>query len=116
MIEKRQTERGAEHPDLRIEELARELASLINAGSAEQRERLRDMAVRLLRDEVEITDERAANVPASGHSFNPFGIGIPLSLIGGVMLILFPPVGLMLFATAALMMVWGLATVFVARR
>jgi hypothetical protein len=116
VIEKRQTERGVEHPDLRIEGLTRELASVINAGSVEQRERLRDMAVRLLRDEVEIIDERAASVPASGHSFNPFGIGIPLSLIGGVMLILFPPVGLMLFAAAALMMVWGLAAVLVARR
>lgn len=73
------------------------------------------MAVRLLRDEV-ILDEHEVETRAPGSSFNPFGIAIPLSLVGGVMLILFPPVGLMLFGTAMAMMFWGLAAILFTRR
>ena len=32
------------------------------------------------------------------------------------MLVLFPPVGLLLFGAAAVMMVWGVATVLLVRR
>jgi hypothetical protein len=115
VIEEGQTESGAERADHRVEGLARELASTINTGSVEHRERLREMAVRLLRDEV-ILGEHEVEAEASGSPFNPFGIAIPLSLMGGVMLILFPPVGLMLFASATVMMFWGLAVILFTRR
>jgi hypothetical protein len=115
VIEERQTESGAERADQRVERLARELASTINTGAGEHRERLRAMAVRLLRDEVILGDFEVEAQP-SGSSFNPFAIAIPLSLMGGVMLILFPPVGLMLFASAMVMMFWGLAVVLFTRR
>jgi hypothetical protein len=116
VIEEGQTESGAERADHRVERLARELASTINAGSVEHRERLREMAVRLLRDEVILGEAELEAGRPSGSPFNPFGIAIPLSLMGGVMLILFPPVGLMLFATATVMMFWGLAVVLFTRR
>ena len=75
---------------------------------------MREMAVHLLRDEVEIKVAEEVS-QTSGSSVNPFGIGIPLILVGGVMLILFPPVGLLLFGAAAVMMVWGVVTVFLVR-
>lgn len=115
MIEQRQREFGAENADLRVQQLARELALVINTDAAAERERLRDMAVRLLRDEVDVLD-RLVEVPVASQVFNPFGIAIPLVLVGGVMLILFPPVGLLLFGGAGVMMVWGVAVVLLSRR
>jgi hypothetical protein len=98
-----------------VEGLARDLARTISAAPTGERERLRDMAVQLLRDEVEI--EAPVDVTTtSGGTVNPFAIGIPLILVGGVMLVMFPPVGLLLFGAAVLTMVWGVATVFLVRR
>ena len=57
-----------------------------------------------------------AKAPAARESVNPFGIGIPLILVGGVMLVMFPPVGLLIFGAALVMMVWGVAAVFLVRR
>lgn len=98
-----------------IEDLARDLARTISAAPAGERERLRDMAVHLLRDEVEIRRAVEEQPPPSG-AVNPFAIGIPLILVGGVMVVMFPPVGLLLFGAAAVMMVWGVATVLLVRR
>jgi hypothetical protein len=100
---------------VQIEGLARDLARTISAAPVGQRERLRDMAVSLLRNEVEMIEPVDTATAASG-SVNPFAIGIPLVLAGAVMLVMFPPVGLLLFAGAALMMAWGLAAVFLVRR
>jgi len=99
----------------RIEGATRDLAHVISTAPAGQRERLREMAVHLLRDEVEITPPAAA-VAEPRSASNPFGMGIPLILVGGVMLIMFPPVGVLLCAAAALMMTWGVAAVFFMRR
>jgi hypothetical protein len=93
-----------------IEDLARDLAQTISTAPPGQRERLREMAVHLLRDEVDVMP-MADSAPPAGGGVNPFAIGIPLVLVGGVMLVLFPPVGLVLFAVAVLTMLWGLATV-----
>lgn len=98
-----------------VEGLARDLVRTISAAPALERERLRDMAVHLLRDEVVITAP-ADGGATSGGTVNPFAIGIPLVLVGGVMVVLFPPVGLLLFGAAVVMMVWGVATVFFVRR
>jgi hypothetical protein len=115
VIERQERENGREDADLRVQRLVRDLVLVINAGAAEQREHLRDMAVRLLRDEVEVFD-RTVEVREGSGTFNPFGIAIPLVLVGGVMLILFPPVGLVLFAGAGVMVVWGVAVVLLSRR
>jgi len=95
-----------------VEALARQLADTINAGPVERRERLRDVALGLLRDEVQLTDPQPQPLPAPAATgtFNPFGIGIPLVLMGSVLVFLFPPVGLLMFATAAVMIAWGVGT------
>jgi hypothetical protein len=98
-----------------IEGLARDLVRTISAAPVGERERLRDMAVHLLRDEIELkAPVDVAETP--GGTVNPFAIGIPLVLVGGVLLVMFPPVGLLLLGAAVLMMVWGVAAVFFARR
>jgi len=98
----------------RVDGAARDLARVISTAAPGQREQLREMAVHLLRDEVEIAQPIEAATVATG-STNPFAIGIPLVLVGGIMLILFPPVGLLLFAAAAFMMIWGVAAVMIRR-
>jgi hypothetical protein len=103
----------------RVEALAREIADTINAGSAEGRESLRESVVSVLRDDVQLDDERAdepvQSPPRPTGSFNSFGIGIPLILMGTVMVFLFPPVGLLMFAAAAVMIAWGVGTTLFAR-
>jgi hypothetical protein len=101
--------------EVQVEALVHDLAEMISAAPAGERERLRDMAVHLLRDEIEISAP-VETPPSPNATVNPFAIGIPLILAGGVMLILFPPVGLLLFAAAGVMMVWGVATVLLVRR
>ncbi len=95
-----------------MEALARELADTINAGQVEGRERLREVALGLLRDEVQLSEPELAPAagPVATGAFNPFGIGIPLVLMGSVLVFLFPPVGLLMFAAAAVMIVWGVGT------
>ena len=89
---------------------------MINSGVGEEREQLREMAVHVLRDEVELGESALREEPQPRLSYNPFGIAIPLGLVGGMMLILFPPVGLMLFAAAGMMMLWGVVAVAFSRR
>jgi hypothetical protein len=98
----------------RVEALARELAEEINVGGAEARTLLREIAVSTLRDEVREEPQQREEIQASGK-FNSFGIGIPLLLMGAVLIFLFPPVGLLLFATAILALVWGVVATLFAR-
>jgi len=100
----------------RIEALAREIADTINAGRAEGREELQEIAINVVRDEVQIIEPPpAVAAPAATGTFNPLGIGIPLILMGGVLIFLFPPVGLLMFAAAAVMIAWGVGTTLLAR-
>jgi hypothetical protein len=104
---------GSDHtPEAEVEALVRALADTINAGRVEGREHLREVALSLLRDEVRLGDPvpTAAPVLAPPGAFNPFGIGIPLILMGSVLVFLFPPVGLLMFAAAAVMIAWGVGT------
>jgi len=103
--------------EARVETLAREIAKTINEGRLEEREGLREFAVGLLREEVQDRAPAAA-VPAaqSTGTFNPFGIGIPLVLMGSVMVFLFPPVGLLMFAAAAAVIAWGIGATLLARK
>ena len=100
-----------------MEALARELADTINAGQVEGRERLREVALSLLRDEVRLSEPVPTSVPVAvpPGAFNPFGIGIPLILMGSVLVFLFPPVGLLMFAAAAVMIIWGVGTTLLRR-
>jgi hypothetical protein len=108
---------GTNHtPEARVEALVRELADTINAGNVEGRERLREVALGLLRDEVQLSEPQPAAVSAAAAgTFNPFGIGIPLILMGSVLVFLFPPVGLLMFAAAAIMIAWGVGATLLRR-
>jgi hypothetical protein len=107
-------ERSAE---VRVDALARTLAHTINSFPTEQREQLREMVVHTVRDEVRLVQPPVDQVAGrAGAGFNPFAIGLPLLGAAVVMGILFPPVGLFLFAVALFMMLWGLASVVLSRR
>lgn len=118
MINERGSAEREQTPEARVEALARQLAETINAGTVDGRERLRELAVGLLRDEVEVTEplRSAAPQPEGRGGFNPFAIGIPFILMGSLLVFLFPPVGLLMFAAAALMLGWGVATTLLRRR
>lgn len=102
--------------EARVEAATRELVRIINGSAIERRKPLREAAIHLLRDQVEILDGLPVAVPAPATGFNPFGIGLPLLLGGGVLIFLFPPVGLMLFLASAVMMAWGAVVGLVKRR
>jgi hypothetical protein len=93
----------------RVEQLAAEIASLIDRAGVDERRDLRDLAIGVLRERVGDADSQPA-VPATAPTpaFNPLGIGLPLLLVGGVLVFLFPPVGLLILLFAAVMLVWGL--------
>jgi hypothetical protein len=114
----RQAGNEADVCDARIEALAHDIAAAINTSSIEGREGLREDAISILRNEVQITDrgseEAGASHPATA-SFNPFGIGIPLVLMGSVLVFLFPPVGLLMFGVAAIVITWGVGATLLAR-
>ncbi len=96
--------------------MARDLAHHINSAPNERREQLREMVVHLVRDEVRIAPPTIDRLPGGGaEAFNPFAIGIPLALAGAVLSIIFPPVGLVLFAVAGLTMAWGVLSVLASR-
>jgi hypothetical protein len=104
----------------RIESLAHDLAVAINRLDARERESLRDVAVAILRDEVQPVEppvvDAAVGSARAGAGFNPFGIAIPLGLVGALLVFLFPPVGLLMFGAAAMMLAWGIVATLVTRR
>lgn len=92
-----------------IENLTRELSGLINAAGPKGREELRDYAVSLLQGETEtsaVEDPHPAKETPSAP-FNPVALSIPFFLIGALLLLLFPPVGIFLFFIAVTMALWG---------
>ena len=78
------------------------------------------MAIELLYDSVEAPSlvpeaQEARADPLASPSSNPIAIAIPLLMVGAVMVILFPPVGLLLFAAAGAMVAWGLVSMLFRR-
>ncbi len=100
----------------RVEQTTRDLVQAINDGDPEMRLTLRELAVGILRDEVFVPDRSTAPAGVGGQgTFNAFGVGIPLVLMGSVLIFLFPLLGLVMFAGAALMIAWGVAATLWAR-
>lgn len=95
--------------------LAREIADTINAGPTEGRDILREMAINAVRDRVQIAIASEPSSLSANGSFNPFAISIPLVFMGAILFFLFPPVGLVMFGTAALMVIWGVVSTLLAR-
>jgi hypothetical protein len=93
----------------RVQQLAAEIATLIEGATADSRRDLRDLVSGVLRERAANLEEMAtATAPATSAAFNPLGIGLPLLLVGVVLVFLFPPVGLLILFFAAVMLVWGL--------
>lgn len=109
MAPERKKEEETQVLEERIEGLTREISQLIGTAEAKGREELREYAISLLQGETE-TGPVVEAVPAavgSTNPFNPLGVSLPLFLIGGILLFLFPPVGVILLAAAVLMGMWA---------
>jgi hypothetical protein len=104
-----------------VEDLTRAIAKTINGadvpGRPAIRSELKDFAISLLQDSVVAPEPEVVEAVESGNAtFNPLAMAIPLFFAGGVLIFLFPPVGMMLFAASVVMIVWGVATSMVTRR
>jgi hypothetical protein len=106
-------EREREDLERRVEALAGEIAELINSSKgAAERSDLRDLALSIVREEVQIGEGTPIGREAPGgapKSFNTAAMGIPVFLTGAVLVPLFPPMGLLLLATALGLILWGVA-------
>jgi hypothetical protein len=112
-------EKEREKLERRVEGLAGEIAALINTSSGEERNDLRDLALSIVREEVRTGEEdRGARETErrTAGPFNPIAMAIPMFLIGAVMIVLFPPMGLFLFGVSFLLVGWGVAVSLFARR
>ena len=118
---------GSEDLERRVEALASELALLINSSNSEDREGLKDLALSIVREEVQGRDVDppgrgtvAAGGPGSSTGsaapFNAIAVAMPLGLAGAVMVFLFPLGGLVLFALAGLLVAFGVLASFFAKR
>lgn len=93
----------------------------MNEAPATEREELRAYAVSLVREEIRGTEDVGESDGAEPRSpsagFSPIGMAIPVVMVGAFLLFLFPPVGLLLFALAGFLVIWGIvATLFGGRR
>lgn len=95
------------------------MADAINESKAAGRTETRDFAIDVLKDEVETeviaTPERRPGEAQPGN-MNPFGLGIPLVLLGVLLMPLFGVMGLAMTAIGAFMCVVGVAMAIVGRR
>jgi hypothetical protein len=112
-------EREREKLERRVEALAGEIAALINTSRGGERNDLRDLALSIVREEVR-SGEEAGDEPelerAPAKPFNTVAMGIPVFLVGAVMTVLFPPMGLLLCAVALALIGWGVAVSVFSRR
>jgi hypothetical protein len=105
----------------RVEDLTRAIAQTINGADVPERPQIRaelkEFAISLLQEAILSPEPAAVAVVENGKAtFNPLAMGIPLFFAGAVLLLLFPPVGMMLFAASVVMIVWGLVASMVMRR
>lgn len=102
--------------EARIAALTRELAEAINEGKPLGRTEARDYAIDLLRDEVEATPAPEPREGRPPGPLNPFALGIPLLLVGVILLPLFGVMGLAMAGIGAFMCVLGVAIAITGRR
>lgn len=72
----------------------------------------------LVREGTEVGDAvpaPAANVKANAAATNPIGIALLLGILSLPAMLLFTPVGLVLFAVALVLGVWGLVATLIRR-
>src|SRR5437899_9462452 len=104
----------------RVEDLTRAIAQTINDAVLPERPAIRaelkEFAINLLQESVIAPEPVAVATVGSEKAFNPLAMGIPLLFAGGVLIFLFPPVGMMLFAGSVVMIGWGLVVAVVRRR
>ena len=113
--------------EAQIEKLAEEIGRLIDGGPHEEQESLRAYAVSLLRERVpshepvedEAIDADPEHVPAEAgagsNSATLIGYGFLLLPAGGVLLLVFPPVGGMLLVTGVVLMACGLGWAMISK-
>jgi hypothetical protein len=102
--------------DAEIEELARRMADVVNSAGVERRQDLREYAIGLLREETE-RDDALSPTSSERHAatFSPLAFALLLGLVSLPLLLLFTPLGIGLFAMAAVMGLWGLVGTLVRR-
>lgn len=89
------------------------IEELVQSAPPPMREELTAELLAELRERVRAVREdptSGAPAPAASASANPFALGIPLAMVGFLLLILFPPVGIVLVGFAAVVMAWGLVS------
>jgi hypothetical protein len=95
--------------DEKVEELARQIAAVVNSAGSESRQGLREYAIGLLKEETERDDAPAAtSTQAHAPQFSPLAFAILLGLVSLPVLLLFAPLGIGLFGVAVVMGVWGI--------
>src|SRR5881397_466527 len=87
--------------DQRVEDLARQLADVVNTAGLESRQDLRE-------DAPAATPATETHVP----QFSPLAFAILIGLVSLPLVLLFPPLGLGLFGMAVVMGIWGLIDTF----
>src|SRR6266403_2953115 len=105
----------------RVEDLTRAIAQTINDADVPERPAIRaelkEFAISLLQESINAPEPViVAGVEGEKATFNPLAMSIPLLFAGGVLIFLFPPVGMMLFAGSVVMIGWGLVVSVVRRR
>ncbi len=111
-------EEETQTPEERIESLTKEISQLIGTTETQEREELREYAISLLQGETETGPvvEAAPAAVESTNPFNPLAISLPLFMVGGLLIFLFPPVGVILLSAAVLMGMWGVLWSVFSRR
>ena len=103
--------------DRRVEDLARQLADVVNTAGLESRQDLREYAIGLLKEETERDDAPQATSAGETHApqFSPLAFAILIGLVSLPLVLLFAPLGLGLLGMAVVMGIWGLIDTFFRR-
>jgi hypothetical protein len=103
--------------DAQVEDLARQLANVINSAGVESRQDLREYALGLLKEETEVTDAPALRPSPGKQAAGSNAIAVALVLgLASLPLMLFPGVGVTVLGLAILMGLWGAVTTILPTR
>ncbi len=114
-----------ERAEQRLEALAEEIAVVIGACAAEEREALHDYAVSLVRERLPVAEDnerysasraqRASDADGAGGTRVSAGYGLLLLPVGFVILPVLPPVGVTVMLIGIGLVVVGIVTALFAR-